>query len=101
KICTCVLILRKALMFMVRYIGATTELFFPQMLLLINHHPFDEVVPGLTLLLCLALVLMGCVIRKKRRMEGMYRPSAEESKQTGPRGAERPGLPLPKEERLI
>uniref|UniRef100_A0A8C7NP51 Crumbs homolog 3b n=1 Tax=Oncorhynchus mykiss TaxID=8022 RepID=A0A8C7NP51_ONCMY len=95
KKCTCVLILRKALMFMVRYIGATTELFFPQMLLLII------TLPGLTLLLCLALVLMGCVIRKKRRMEGMYRPSAEESKQTGPRGAERPGLPLPKEERLI
>uniref|UniRef100_A0A674AI19 Crumbs homolog 3b n=1 Tax=Salmo trutta TaxID=8032 RepID=A0A674AI19_SALTR len=58
-------------------------------------------VPGLALLLCLALALMGCVIRKKRRMEGMYRPSAEESKQTRPRGAERPGLPLPKEERLI
>uniref|UniRef100_A0A8C4NQI9 Crumbs homolog 3b n=1 Tax=Dicentrarchus labrax TaxID=13489 RepID=A0A8C4NQI9_DICLA len=54
-------------------------------------------------LLSLALLLLLCVIRKKRRMEGMYRPSAEERKQTGAAGSEKPGLPLPlpKEERLI
>lgn len=54
-------------------------------------------------LLSLTLLLLLCVIRKKRRMEGTYRPSAEEKKQTGAAGTERPGLPLPlpKEERLI
>ncbi|GLD60860.1 protein crumbs homolog 3b isoform X1 [Lates japonicus] len=54
-------------------------------------------------LLSLTLLLLLCVIRKKRRMEGTYRPSAEEKKQTGAAGSERPGLPLPlpKEERLI
>ncbi|TKS69011.1 hypothetical protein D9C73_003075 [Collichthys lucidus] len=54
-------------------------------------------------LLSLALLLLLCVIRKKRRMEGTYRPSAEEKKQTGAAGSEKPGLPLPlpKEERLI
>ncbi|KAL6110377.1 uncharacterized protein ACO6RY_19469 [Pungitius sinensis] len=53
-------------------------------------------------LLSLALLLLLCVIRKKRRTEGTYRPSAEERKQVGS-GSERPGLPLPlpKEERLI
>ncbi|KAL3067224.1 hypothetical protein OYC64_017039 [Pagothenia borchgrevinki] len=52
-------------------------------------------------LLSLALLLLLCVIRKKRRMEGTYRPSAEERKQTG--SGEKPSLPLPlpKEERLI
>uniref|UniRef100_A0A3B4TGT1 Crumbs homolog 3b n=1 Tax=Seriola dumerili TaxID=41447 RepID=A0A3B4TGT1_SERDU len=52
---------------------------------------------------CLSLLLLLCVIRKKRRMEGTYRPSAEERKQTGAAGSEKPGLPLPlpKEERLI
>ncbi|KAF3844093.1 hypothetical protein F7725_016141 [Dissostichus mawsoni] len=38
-------------------------------------------------LLSLALLLLLCVIRKKRRMEGTYRPSAEERKQTGSGGA--------------
>ncbi|TDH15926.1 hypothetical protein EPR50_G00014380 [Perca flavescens] len=54
-------------------------------------------------LLSLALLLLLCVIRKKRRMEGTYMPSAEERKQTGSAGSEKPGLPLPlpKEERLI
>ncbi|KAF0037680.1 hypothetical protein F2P81_010554 [Scophthalmus maximus] len=54
-------------------------------------------------LLSLTLLLLLCVIRKKRRMEGTYRPSAEERKQTGAAGSEKPGLtlPLPKEERLI
>lgn len=54
-------------------------------------------------LLSLVLLLLLCVIRKKRRMEGTYRPSDEERKQTGAGGSEKPGLPLPlpKEERLI
>ncbi|KAJ0033225.1 hypothetical protein NQD34_000331 [Periophthalmus magnuspinnatus] len=54
-------------------------------------------------LLSLGLLLLMCLIRKKRRMEGTYRPSAEERKQTGPNCPEKPGLPLPlpKEERLI
>jgi len=54
-------------------------------------------------LLSLALLLLLCVIRKKRRLEGTYRPSAEEKKQVGSAGSEKPGLqlPLPKEERLI
>ncbi|XP_035032480.1 protein crumbs homolog 3b [Hippoglossus stenolepis] len=56
-------------------------------------------------LISLTLLLLLCVIRKKRRMEGTYRPSAEERKQTGVAGSEKPGLPLPlplpKEERLI
>ncbi|KAK5926840.1 hypothetical protein CgunFtcFv8_022378 [Champsocephalus gunnari] len=54
-------------------------------------------------LLSLALLLLLCVIRKKRRMEGTYRPGAEERKQTGSGGGEKPSLPLPlpKEERLI
>lgn len=54
-------------------------------------------------LLGLSLLLLLCVIRKKRRMEGTYQPSAEERKQTGAGGSEKPGLPLPlpKEERLI
>lgn len=54
-------------------------------------------------LLSLALLLLMCVIRKKRRTEGTYRPSAEERKQTASAGSEKPGLPLPlpKEERLI
>uniref|UniRef100_A0A3P8VAV2 Crumbs homolog 3b n=1 Tax=Cynoglossus semilaevis TaxID=244447 RepID=A0A3P8VAV2_CYNSE len=49
------------------------------------------------------LVLLLCVIRKKRRMEGTYKPSAEERKQTRGAGSEKPALPLPlpKEERLI
>lgn len=54
-------------------------------------------------LLSLALLLLLCLIKKKRRMEGTYRPSAEERKQTGAAGPEKPRLPLPlpKEERLI
>lgn len=54
-------------------------------------------------LLTLTLLLVLCLIKKKRRMEGTYRPSAEERKQTGTAGSEKPGLPLPlpKEERLI
>lgn len=54
-------------------------------------------------LLGLCLLLLLCVIRKKRRMEGTYRPSSEERKQTRAAGSEKPGLPLPlpKEERLI
>ncbi|CAG5928929.1 unnamed protein product [Menidia menidia] len=53
-------------------------------------------------LLTLAVLLMLCVIRKKRRMEGTYRPSSEETRQKTA-GSEKPGLPLPlpKEERLI
>lgn len=54
-------------------------------------------------LFSLALVLLLCVLGKKRRTEGTYRPSAEERKQVGTAGSEKPGLPLPlpKEERLI
>ncbi|KAG7457232.1 crumbs-like 3-like [Solea senegalensis] len=54
-------------------------------------------------LLSLTLLLLVCVIRKKRRMEGTYKPSAEERKQTRVAGSEKPSLPLPlpKEERLI
>uniref|UniRef100_A0A8C5FSE7 Crumbs homolog 3b n=1 Tax=Gadus morhua TaxID=8049 RepID=A0A8C5FSE7_GADMO len=54
-------------------------------------------------LLSLSLIVVMCVLRKKRRLEGTYRPSAEERKQVGAPGSERPGLPLPipKEERLI
>lgn len=54
-------------------------------------------------LLSLTALLLLCVIRKKRRMEGTYRPSAEETKQTRTAGSEKPHLklPLPKEERLI
>uniref|UniRef100_A0A3B3XPM3 Uncharacterized protein n=1 Tax=Poecilia mexicana TaxID=48701 RepID=A0A3B3XPM3_9TELE len=54
-------------------------------------------------LLTLVLLLLLCVIRKKRRMEGKYRPSAEEKKQSRATAPERPRLPLPlpKEERLI
>ncbi|XP_059200107.1 uncharacterized protein LOC131979983, partial [Centropristis striata] len=54
-------------------------------------------------LLSLTLLLLLCVIRKKRSMEGTYRPSAEENKQTRSAAPEKPGLPLPlpKEERLI
>ncbi|KAG7240760.1 hypothetical protein INR49_026532 [Caranx melampygus] len=53
--------------------------------------------------LSLTLLLLLCVIRKKRRMEGTYKPSAEEKKQTGAAGSEKPGLPLPlpKEEHLF
>lgn len=54
-------------------------------------------------LISLTVLLLLCVIRKKRRMEGTYRPSAEERKQTRTAGCEKPRLPLPlpKEERLI
>ncbi|CAL8332641.1 unnamed protein product [Merluccius merluccius] len=54
-------------------------------------------------LLSLALVMIMCMLRKKRRLEGTYRPSAEERRQAGAPGSEKPGLPLPlpKEERLI
>lgn len=54
-------------------------------------------------LLSLALLLLLCLIKKKRRMEGTYRPSAEERKQTGAAGFDKSSLPLPlpKEERLI
>uniref|UniRef100_A0A667YV56 Crumbs homolog 3b n=1 Tax=Myripristis murdjan TaxID=586833 RepID=A0A667YV56_9TELE len=60
-------------------------------------------VSGALSLFSLGLVLMLCVIRKKRRLEGTYRPSAEERKQAMAAGPEKPGLPLPlpKEERLI
>lgn len=63
----------------------------------------SALVPTVLSLLSLALLLLLCVIRKKRRLEGTYRPSAEERKQTGAAGSEKPGLPLPlpKEERLI
>ncbi|XP_034044303.1 protein crumbs homolog 3b [Thalassophryne amazonica] len=59
--------------------------------------------PTLLLLFSLTLLLLMCVIRKKRQMEGVYRPSAEEKKQASTAGSEKPGLPLPlpKEERLI
>uniref|UniRef100_A0AAV2LQ85 Uncharacterized protein n=1 Tax=Knipowitschia caucasica TaxID=637954 RepID=A0AAV2LQ85_KNICA len=54
-------------------------------------------------LVSLASLLLMCLIRKKRRMDGTYRPSAEERKQTRANCPEKPGLPLPlpKEERLI
>ena len=41
KIYTCELILRKALMFMVRYTLVQRQCFFSRMCLL-NHHPFGE-----------------------------------------------------------
>uniref|UniRef100_A0A3B4F604 Crumbs homolog 3b n=1 Tax=Pundamilia nyererei TaxID=303518 RepID=A0A3B4F604_9CICH len=54
-------------------------------------------------LLSLTTLLLLCVIRKKRSMEGTYKPSAVEKKQSRSAGCEKPGLPLPlpKEERLI
>lgn len=54
-------------------------------------------------LAALATVLMVCVLCRKRKTEGTYRPSAEEQKQAEGQGPEKPGLPLPlpKEERLI
>uniref|UniRef100_A0A3Q2YU01 Crumbs homolog 3b n=1 Tax=Hippocampus comes TaxID=109280 RepID=A0A3Q2YU01_HIPCM len=53
------------------------------------------------LFLGLTLLLLLCVIKK--RMEGTYRPSAEERKPSAAGGSEKNGLPfpLPKEERLI
>lgn len=69
----------------------------------LNPSVVSAVFPALLSLLTLALLLLLCVIRKKRRMEGTYRPSAEEKKQSRTGGPEKPGLrlPLPKEERLI
>ncbi|KAK2815853.1 hypothetical protein Q5P01_026320 [Channa striata] len=66
-------------------------------------HTVSGFVSTVLSLLSLTLLVLLCVIRKKRRMEGTYRPSAEERKQTGAAGSEKPGLPLPlpKEERLI
>ncbi|TNN70935.1 hypothetical protein EYF80_018751 [Liparis tanakae] len=66
-------------------------------------HTVSVFVSTVLSLLSLALLLLLCVIRKKRRLEGTYRPSAEERKQVGSAGSEKPGLPLPlpKEERLI
>ncbi|XP_061889602.1 protein crumbs homolog 3b [Entelurus aequoreus] len=63
----------------------------------------SALVSTVALLLCLALLLMLCVLKKKRRMEGTYRPSAEERKQIGGSRSDKSGLPLPlpKEERLI
>ncbi|KAG7316107.1 hypothetical protein KOW79_020973 [Hemibagrus wyckioides] len=54
-------------------------------------------------LVALPAVLMVCVLCRKRRTEGTYRPSAEEQKQAESQESEKPGLPLPlpKEERLI
>lgn len=54
-------------------------------------------------LAALATVLMVCVLRRKRKTEGTYRPSAEEQKQAEGQEPEKSGLPLPlpKEERLI
>ncbi|KAB5523714.1 hypothetical protein PHYPO_G00155680 [Pangasianodon hypophthalmus] len=54
-------------------------------------------------LFALATVLMACVLCRKRKTEGTYRPSAEEEKQAESQESEKPGLPLPlpKEERLI
>lgn len=53
--------------------------------------------------IAMAMVLMACMLRRKRKTEGTYRPSAEEQKQAESQGSEKPGLPLPlpKEERLI
>ncbi|KAK2818279.1 hypothetical protein Q7C36_022212 [Tachysurus vachellii] len=55
------------------------------------------------MLIALARVLMVCVLRRKRKTEGTYRPSAEEQKQAESQESKKPGLslPLPKEERLI
>ncbi|XP_072772567.1 protein crumbs homolog 3b [Nerophis lumbriciformis] len=63
----------------------------------------SALISTVALLLCLALLLMLCVLKKKRRMEGTYRPSAEERKQIGGTRSDKSGLslPLPKEERLI
>lgn len=54
-------------------------------------------------LVSLGLLLLMCLIRKKRMMEGTYRPRAVEGKQIVKACPEKPGLPLPlpKEERLI
>ncbi|KAG9262729.1 hypothetical protein AMEX_G24550 [Astyanax mexicanus] len=54
-------------------------------------------------LLALLVLLMVCILHKRRQSEGTYRPSAEERKQAEGAGPERPvlALPLPKEERLI
>lgn len=53
--------------------------------------------------IALTMALMVCMLRRKRKTEGTYRPSAEEQKQSESQGSEKPGLPLPlpKEERLI
>ncbi|XP_060755574.1 protein crumbs homolog 3b [Neoarius graeffei] len=58
---------------------------------------------GFFLLVALCTALMTCVLWRKRKTEGTYRPSAEERKQAESQGSEKPGLPLPlpKEERLI
>ncbi|KAI5089749.1 crumbs-like 3b [Silurus meridionalis] len=60
-------------------------------------------VPAFLLLLTLVTLLIGCMLRRKRKTEGTYRPSAEEQKQAESQEPEKPGLPLPlpKEERLI
>lgn len=60
-------------------------------------------VPAVFALVALAMVLMACVLRRKRKTEGTYRPSAEERRGAESQGSEKPGLPfpLPKEERLI
>lgn len=64
-----------------------------------------EVHAGMALFMLIALgtALMACVLRRKRKTEGTYQPSAEEQKQANSQGSEKPGLPLPlpKEERLI
>ncbi|XP_036408113.1 protein crumbs homolog 3a isoform X2 [Megalops cyprinoides] len=59
-----------------------------------------SVILGLLAVVSVVLVVLFCVIRKKRQTEGTYRPSSEE--QTGARSVQPPdALKLPKEERLI
>ncbi|CAJ1053158.1 hypothetical protein D9C73_003098 [Xyrichtys novacula] len=76
-------------------ITMATQMFIP--------HTVSVFVSTVLSLLSLTLLLLLCLIKKKRQMEGTYRPSAEEKKQTTGAGSEKPGLPLPlpKEERLI
>lgn len=58
------------------------------------------VVLGVLLVVAAAVAWVLCVVKKKRRTEGTYRPSAEE--QSGASSVAAPhDLKLPKEERLI
>uniref|UniRef100_A0A3B4DWX5 Crumbs homolog 3b n=1 Tax=Pygocentrus nattereri TaxID=42514 RepID=A0A3B4DWX5_PYGNA len=54
-------------------------------------------------LVALVMLVMSCILHKRRQTEGTYQPSAEERKQAESGKPERPALtlPLPKEERLI
>lgn len=79
--------------FLQLYLTMTMGGFFPL--------PVSALFFAVVLFLGLTLLLLLCVIKK--RMEGTYRPSAEEKKPSRAGGSEQNGLPfpLPKEERLI